>query len=400
MPRLNLTERAVTKLPAPDPSGAQVYHWDTTLRGFGVLCSGTTNAKSYVVQRDVHGKARRAKVAAVAELSLADARQRAREMLDDMRQGKDPSKRANRNMTLQAALDGYLASATLRAPSVRAYRIVERTLADWLNIALRQISPDMVKDMHARIGAKTESTANATFRAFRVMYNYGASKIDDLPPCPTGILRDKWFEEKRRKRMVASGQLADFHSALTMLPNAILRDAIRLCMFTGMRRGEACSLRWEDIDFSQRVIRLRAEATKADRNCELPMSDVVLDMLVARRALGKDRYVFPSSGKLGHVAYLQHAFNDIAEQTGIAISAHDLRRGFATTANGIGISLSILKRLLNHAESKDVTLGYVVPTDADLRQATQKITDELKRLCGIDTEPAENVRRLRKADVS
>src|SRR4051794_39636203 len=121
MPRINLTERSVAKLAAPDPSGKQIYHWDVALRGFGVLCSGTSNLKTYVVQRDVHGKARRAKVAAVAELSLADARERAREMLDDMRQGKDPSKRADRNMTLQAALDGYLASAKLRAPSVRAY---------------------------------------------------------------------------------------------------------------------------------------------------------------------------------------------------------------------------------------------------------------------------------------
>ena len=106
MPRLNLTERAITKLAAPDPSGRQVYHWDTNLRGFGVLCSGASNLKTFVVQRDVHGKARRAKVGSVAELSLAEARERGRVMLDDMRRGIDPSKKADRNMTLQAALDG------------------------------------------------------------------------------------------------------------------------------------------------------------------------------------------------------------------------------------------------------------------------------------------------------
>jgi hypothetical protein len=41
MPRLNLTGRAIAKLPAPDPSGQQVYHWDTSMRGFGV--AGRTN---------------------------------------------------------------------------------------------------------------------------------------------------------------------------------------------------------------------------------------------------------------------------------------------------------------------------------------------------------------------
>ena len=75
--RLNLTERSVASLPAPDPSGRQVYHWDVSLKGFGVLCSGTSTAKSYVVQRDVGGRTRRVEIAAVAELKLAKAKERA-----------------------------------------------------------------------------------------------------------------------------------------------------------------------------------------------------------------------------------------------------------------------------------------------------------------------------------
>lgn len=194
-------DRAIlAKLAAPDPSGKQVYFWDTGLKGFAVLCSGTTNAKTYVVQRDVHGKARRVKVAAVAELSLADARQRAREMLDDMRRGIDPGKRANRNVTLQAALDGYLASAKLRAPSVRAYRIIERTFADWLSIPLRDITPDMVEKKHGEIGAKSASTANLSFRSFRAVWNYVGGKIDDLPTC-----RPKRYARTGSKKNAASG---------------------------------------------------------------------------------------------------------------------------------------------------------------------------------------------------
>ena len=159
MPRLNLTERAHAKLRSPDPSGQQVYHWDTTLRGFGVLCSGTSNLKTYVVQRDVHGKARRAKVAAVAELPLAKARDHAAEMLDDMRRGIDPSRKADRNLTLQGALDSYLAATKLRAPSVRAYKIIERTLADWLDIPLRVLQEPPGADEHHR----DAETANLLF---------------------------------------------------------------------------------------------------------------------------------------------------------------------------------------------------------------------------------------------
>ena len=40
MPNLKLTKTAITRLKAPDPSGKQTLHWDTELKGFGVLCSG------------------------------------------------------------------------------------------------------------------------------------------------------------------------------------------------------------------------------------------------------------------------------------------------------------------------------------------------------------------------
>lgn len=69
-----------------------------------MLCSGTSNAKSYVVQRDVGGRTRRVRIGAVAELKLAKAKERAAGALDDLRRGIDPANRAAANMTLKAAL--------------------------------------------------------------------------------------------------------------------------------------------------------------------------------------------------------------------------------------------------------------------------------------------------------
>ena len=66
MPMLHLTERSIAKLAAPDPSGKQSLYWDATLRGFGVLVSGTTNSRSYVCQRDIGRRSKRIAIAAVA----------------------------------------------------------------------------------------------------------------------------------------------------------------------------------------------------------------------------------------------------------------------------------------------------------------------------------------------
>lgn len=55
MPVVKLTVKAIEKLVAPDPSGKPMPHWGTELNGFGVLCSGTTNAKTFIAQRVLPG---------------------------------------------------------------------------------------------------------------------------------------------------------------------------------------------------------------------------------------------------------------------------------------------------------------------------------------------------------
>ena len=80
MPTIDLTKRAVDRLPAPDPSGRQALYWDKGQRGFGVLVSGTTTSKSYIAQRKIKGsqKTRRVTIDRTDLISLEEARERAR----------------------------------------------------------------------------------------------------------------------------------------------------------------------------------------------------------------------------------------------------------------------------------------------------------------------------------
>src|SRR5258705_2572061 len=108
MPTIKLTERAINKLPAPDPSGKQTLHWDAELKGFAVLCSGTTNAKTYIVQRMLpDGRDRRVTVGAVNTLTLEKATALAADMLHALRHGHDPKKKID-NPTLRVPLESYL----------------------------------------------------------------------------------------------------------------------------------------------------------------------------------------------------------------------------------------------------------------------------------------------------
>jgi integrase len=391
--RLKLTERSIAKMKAPDPTGRQALHWDSELRGFAVLCSGVSNAKTYIVQRDLpNGRTRRVTVGGVNELTLEKARRRAADMLDDLRRGIDP-KRKIVDATLRSTLDTYLAARKdLRPASIRSYRLgVERYLSPWLDRPLREITGDMVEERHRAIVAEIgkgdryagTTTANGSMRALRVLWNFAAERTPDLPPNPVRRLRRQWYAEPRRERLVRAEEMPAFYAAVCALPNAVARDYLLLLLFTGLRRSEAASLRWDDVDLNQRVIRLPATRTKAKRKLDLPMSDFVRDLLVGRRTLGNAVFVFPSPGKGGHIAEPRFPLDAVAEATGIRVSAHDLRRTFITVAEATDISPLALKALVNHNLGKDVTAGYVQMTAERLREPAQRVCDKMKALCGV-----------------
>jgi len=401
MAKTHLTKRAVEQLKAPDPSGKQKLHWDSTLTGFGVLVSGTTTAKSYIVQRDVGGRTRRVTIGATNVLTLDAARKRAEVVLADFYQGIDPKAGRRGGLTLRKALDTYLATRKdLRPASISGYRTsIENYLTSWLDTPLRDITPEMVVARHTSLQAEIaargrysgKAAANAAMTSLRVIYNY-AAELEPLPANPVTRLKRGWFPVERRERMVKHDELPQFYRGILALPNPVHRDYLLLLLFTGLRRTEAASLTWDNIDFAGGVIRLPAARTKAGRKLDLPMSDLVRDLLVARRALGKDKFVFPSGR--GHITEPKFPLEAVAEATGIYVSAHDLRRTFITIAESTDISVIALKALVNHALGRDVTSGYVMITTERLREPAQKVADKIKALCQIE-EP-QGVERLHR----
>ena len=403
MPKIKLNEKIIAKLAAPAPSGKDTLYWDLDLKGFGVRCSGKTNAKMYIVQRDLPGgKSRRVNVGAVNGLSLAEARVEARNLLHEMRKGIDPKAKAALVPTLQSWLERYLEfRSDLRPGSVVMYRTIERTLKPWMNLQLHEITGDMVVARHRELakiikrGRYTgNSTANFAMKTLRAIWNFAADRTANLPANPVRLLKRGMFPEPRRTRYVTAEQLPAFYHGVKDCCSPITRDYIYLLLFTGLRRREAASLRWTDIDLKEQMIRLPATSTKADRKLDLPMSDFVFGLLVARRNLGNAGYVFPGHRTNQHISDNIKMFAAIEKATGIKVSAHDLRRTFATVAGNTEISPFALKALLNHSVGNDVTAGYIVAMP-ELRAAAQKVCDRMKMLCSISEIAGENVARMK-----
>jgi integrase len=401
-----LTKAAVERLRAPDPSGQQRLVWDAELKGFGVLISGKTDARTFVVQRRMpDGKTRRVTVGGVAEFEkVEDARRKAAKILSELREGRDPKaekrRAASRDRTLRQWADDYLkAKKKLRPRSIEEYRrSLNRHLAGWLDRSLREITPDAVETKHATIGKNVgHAAANNAMRALRAIWNHALDRDATLPANPVRRLKnDGWFRVEARTRLVSSDALPAFYTAVDALPSRVARDYLLLLLFTGLRRREAAALKWAEVDFAQRVIRLPASRTKAGRRLDLPMSSFVRDLLVAQRAIGiEGQWVFPANSESGHIEEPRFHLNSVAKATGIEISAHDLRRTFITVAESCDISPLALKALVNHSIGNDVTSAYVQMSGERLREPAQRVCDRLMALCEIP--PPSGVAKLEAA---
>ena len=419
MPMIHITRTGVEALPTP--FRAQVDYFDDKLTGFGVRVSAT--CKSYFAMRRVNGRTIRVKIDTADKITAEGARKRAQALLAAMGEGIDPneSKReAQRQMeeerkqqiTLQDALDEYVGKGTLKPRTISTYKDLLRLyLADWLLKPAADINRDMVKARHADIASgnrdRRKLTGNAEndprraaadncMRTLRAVLNYAFDDEEGgVYANPVSILssrkRKAWFKVDRRRTLVKNSDLPAWHKAVTALDNNVMRDYLLFLLFTGLRRQEAATLTWKQVDFDEGCFTI--PDTKNKQPHTLPMSDYLRALLTSRRAESTSPYVFPGNGKTGFIVEPRRAIDAVTTSTGIAFSCHDLRRTFATIAESLDLSGYTVKALLNHKQQLgDVTGGYIILNVDRLREPMQRVTDAILERIKIQHGQVVNIR--------
>jgi integrase len=383
MPRIRITKSALEKLPFPERG--QIYYRDTDLRPFGV-CVGKT-AKTYFVQRNLHGRTRRISLGRYGEITLHEARTMAFDVLRELSNGTDPSatssNRSAEFLTLRDAFADYVRiRRNLSERSRYDYESnLRRNLGDWLDLPLASITSSMCLERHALIGVtKGTSGANTTMRVLRAIYNCTAATYDEMPPNPVLKLSQTraWYRERRRRTVIRLHELPRWYAAVMELENETMRDYLRLLLFTGLRRSEGLNLRWSDVDFGNRILTI--PDTKNHEPLTLPLSDFLFALLNNRRTADPNgEWVFASHRTDKHFQDPKKAVKRVIESSGVTFMLHDLRRTFITVAESLDIPAYALKALLNHKDRSDVTAGYIILDAERLRRPMQAISDFLIR---------------------
>ena len=385
---MKITKRAVDSIPLP-AKGYALY-WDDELKGFGLRVT-SSGVKSFILQKRIHGKDHRITLGRYGGITAEQARKDAQIKAGLIAGGGDPvadKRRANlAKKTLAEVLADYSEARNAITDSTRKDMagVLKRYSADWLKKPINTITPDKVLARHKKIGQETPASANKWGRYLRALLSFAAGRYTDTEGRP--ILTDNavkvlsrarsWYRVERRQSVIQPHQLAAWWDAVTRLRNTAHKDCLLTLMLTGLRKEEARTLLWKDVDFTART--LTVHNTKNHSSHTLPMGPYLAAMLNARERLGP--LVFMSTH--GQVGNLRYSLESIAKASGVKFMAHDLRRTFATIAESLDIPAYALKRLMNHKTQGDVTGGYLVITTERLRGPMERIEDFVLKAAGV-----------------
>lgn len=217
------------------------------------------------------------------------------------------------------------------------------------------------------------ATVKGVFRLLKAALRH-AHEAGLLPRNPCRNIRVQPWEKPEQRVLNRSEQEALRHACISQgeLPALV-------GLYTGMRLGEVCALKWTDIDWEKRTISVKRTAQRTTRSGGelrteltvgapksrrsrrvLPVPEFLLALLKAAWiAAGKAQgYLFGKGGRAAEPRTLQRRFRRLSRALGlIGVHFHTLRHSFATRLMELGIDVQTVSALLGH-QSARTTLDF------------------------------------------
>ena len=300
-------------------------------------------------------------------ISLSKANKKREEILDAVRNGKDPHKEkmdareAAKENALKVGPDpvtvkdgSYLYLNDHAKKKCKSYREIKRMFEKYVipsigHFLLAEIKRKDVMAMHRRIEAKhgpsqADSAAGYTRTAFNWLHDKGLS--EDVP-----IFRFKATKGKRTRTLDHSEIKAIWHDLNTdHQPKKvkIFAPFVKLLFLLGQRRSEVSGMLWSELDLENQIWNLPPERTKNGLPHSVPLSDAALEIIEAQNPVDGCDFVFTSKEKTQFKGY-SRSKERLDKRLGFDDWVlHDIRRTFVTGMNDIGVPPHVVEAIVNH----------------------------------------------------
>jgi integrase len=283
------------------------------------------------------------------------------------------------------------AQVQLRASTAAALRSDVRAtiLPYWGDKVLADVSKDDVQRWVAGMGkaARTVDTIYGRFNSF-LSWCVDQQRITMNPAKGVNLPRGR----KREHQFLTVAQVRALADAM----DPRYQDLVWILVTTGIRMGEACELRWKDVDLRRRrltvaraVVFVQGSAVvgppKSGKPRTVPLTSMAAEVLAERRgeAAGDDLVFTTSRGvQVRANNFKRRHFDDAVARANLVdggaripsgLWVHDLRHTAASWAVQSGASVKSVQRMLGHATAAMTLDVYAGLFDQDLDDVAERM---------------------------
>jgi len=375
-----------------------------------------SGARSWILRATVGAKRRDIGLGGFPDVTLAQAREKARDAREKIRQGIDPvAERKSARESLKAAQAKTLtfdqAAHRCHAAKVDEFRN-EKHKHDWISSLERYASPVLgsllVNDIElahvlevlepiwkdktetaTRVRQRLESVLTwATVRGYRKGENPARweGNLKEVLPTPSKITK------VRHHRAIPWQEISAFMEKLRQREGTAAR-ALEFAILTASRSSEVRLATWDEIDLDHGIWTVPAERIKAGRTHRVPLSKDAVSLLKALPRVQGSNYVFPAprGGALSDMA-----LSAVCRRMGVDATPHGFRSTFKDWArNRTSYADEASELALAHVNSDATRAAYARD---ELLPQRQKLMADWARYCNEPNPQTREVVSIRGAN--
>lgn len=322
--------------------------WDVSLPGFGMRVTKSGHKTFFVMCRD-QGKQRRISLGRIPLITLAEAREAARDKLRRLSQGLPLEEVRREKIKVKEVFNSFVeiyAKKKNRDWRGTETRLQNSLIKEYGELDIREVTRENIIALLDKIVAR-----NAPIQANRVLA--GTSKffkwcaergyIESSPV----LYITKPSKENRRERVLTDEELHRIWLVAGKMPYPF-GPLLQILILTGQRKGEVAGMRWSELDLKKRVWVIPRERVKNDNTHSVPLSDQVIRILKELPRFLHSDLVFTTTGKtpVSGFGKIKAKLDDASMVKNWII--HDIRRTAASGMAQLSVSPHVIEKVLNH----------------------------------------------------
>jgi len=356
------------------------------IRGMYVEVRASRNGEGmyYLRYKDVHGKTCHQRIGSTRDISLADARKRAKQLKAEILLGADPraAVRARKAVLTYSVFfeEHYLPFKKPRKRSwdrdEELYRL--RIKPVFGDKRLDQITRQQIQSFHTALAAEglAAATCNHHVKLLKHSLNLAVDwgMLEANPAKRVPMLH----EDNQVENYLDDAQLDRLLTVLRTDENVAVCQIALFLLSTGCRLNEALSAKWADADIENRVLVIRASTSKSRKVRSIPLNESALDVLASLHTESEFEHLFVNRKTGKPYVAIAKVWHRLREKAGLPhLRLHDLRHLFASFLVNNGRTLLEVQQVLGHADPR-VTLRYSHLSSKTLQEAANSASIKIK----------------------